>query len=795
MVLKDGSIKIVDFGIARISDNSMTKTGQIVGTINYMSPEQFNGHVVDGRSDIFSAGVLLFEFLTGVLPFDGAETPSVILKILNDPPPPLKEHLQSYPPELEECLLRALSKDREERYPTAEDFAFDLTRIQESLKKEMVVEYVDQAKDLFEKKELARAKDLLQQVLRVDTKNIGAQDLMKQVQQLLSVQQRGEQVKQLRANAEDALAQKMLEDALSYCQQALKMDAQNAELLNLQKMIQQAKARKDQIAKSIRKAEDLKQDGDLDAALKTAEEALALDPKDTTAKNIRDAIAAEIKKAQAQKELQKLLDEARAEISNRRFTKAMEIIRRSESVAPGATQAGSLRTVLATAREHEVQRIAIDVALIESEVALHKESLHAAQAKLQEALKKYPGDDKLQELANLAQELRQHAGLGDADKIAPRAQQLAADQNYQPLIAMIEHAIKAAPDATLKNMLGDAQKEAAEFEKKAQAAVAEADKLFKSGKVDEALALAEEAPAAYTRVSAFRAFLEKARTEQDKLQTVEVGIVEARKLMDKGDVTGAWNKAKGIMQANPQSQMVQGFMKELETKRAVVAKEAVEKAMKDARALLLARQASAAGRTLQGVAAFLQHVPPDLQKQFTALQKEVAGGSQQQINADMNQTMVAGSTGRATGSAAAAAPAHAPAARTIVTPAPVVQEKPFPTKVVASVALAVILAAGGWFGYKKFFGPPPIVTYAEINATPYATVTKITSADGRFKLAVNEETPVRVALPAGTFTVEFKGPNGETATETISNIASGTPGSISHPFEAVSANEIVKTSN
>jgi hypothetical protein len=296
-------------------------------------------------------------------------------------------------------------------------------------------------------------------------------------------------------------------------------------------------------------------------------------------------------------------------------------------------------------------------------------------------------------------------------------------------------------------------------------------------------------------VSAFRAFLEKARTEQDKLQTVEVGIVEARKLMDKGDVTGAWNKAKGIMQANPQSQMVQGFMKELETKRAVVAKEAVEKAMKDARALLLARQASAAGRTLQGVAAFLQHVPPDLQKQFTALQKEVAGGSQQQINADMNQTMVAGSTGRATGSAAAAAPAHAPAARTIVTPAPVVQEKPFPTKVVASVALAVILAAGGWFGYKKFFGPPPIVTYAEINATPYATVTKITSADGRFKLAVNEETPVRVALPAGTFTVEFKGPNGETATETISNIASGTPGSISHPFEAVSANEIVKTSN
>jgi serine/threonine-protein kinase len=795
MVLKDGSIKIVDFGIARISDNSMTKTGQIVGTINYMSPEQFNGHVVDGRSDIFSSGVLLYEFLTGALPFDGAETPSVILKILNDPPPPLKEHLQNFPPELEECLLRALSKDREERYGTAEDFAFDLARIQESLKKEMVVEYVDQAKQLFDKKELAKAKDLLQQVLRVDTKNITAQDLMKQVQQLLSVQQRGEQIKQLRANAEDALAQKMIDDALSYCQQALKMDPQNAELLNLQKMIQQAKARKDQIAKSIRRAEDLKADGDFDGALKVADEAVALDPKDTSAKNIRDVIAAEIKKLQAQKELQVLLDQARAEISQRRFTKAIELIRKSENVAPGATQAGSLRNVLNTAREHEAQRIAIDKVLIEAEVALHRESLQAAQTKLQAALKKFPGDDKLQELSNVAEELRQAAGLGDPEKIGPRAEQLAADDNYQPLIAMVEHALKAAPDARLKEMLAEAQKASAEFDKKAQAITADADRLFKAGKVDEAVSKMEEAPASCTRVAAYLALLEKARAEQDKQGGIEVGVIEARKLMDKGDVTGAWNKAKAIMQANPQSQMVQGFMKELETKRVAVAKESVEKAIKDARALLLARQASAANRTLQGVAAFLQHVPPDLQKQYTALQKEVAGGSQQQINADMNQTMVAGSTGRASGSAAAAAPAQAPVQQQRPAPAPVIPQKEFPTKAVASVVLLIVLGVGGWFGYQKFFGPLPITTYAEINATPYATVTRITSADGRFKKELNVETPVRVDLPAGTFTVEFKGPNGETATETLSNVAAGSPATVTHPFEAVSANEIVKTSN
>src|SRR5436305_12154614 len=190
MLLKDGTVKILDFGIARISDNSMTKTGQIVGTINYMSPEQFNGHVVDGRSDIFSAGVLFYEFLTGVLPFDGAETPSVILKILNEPPPPLKNYLQNFPAELEEVVNRALTKDREERYASAEDFAFDLGHIQEALKKDMVLEYVEQAKQALSKSELTKAKELLQQVLKVDTKHLTARELMKEVQQQLSVQQR-----------------------------------------------------------------------------------------------------------------------------------------------------------------------------------------------------------------------------------------------------------------------------------------------------------------------------------------------------------------------------------------------------------------------------------------------------------------------------------------------------------------------------------------------------------------------------------------------------------------------------
>src|SRR5437764_5762116 len=197
MVLKSGDCKIVDFGIARVGDNSLTRTGQVVGTITYMSPEQINAQVVDGRTDIFSAGVMLYELLTGALPFDGKDTSSTLLKIIYKPLPPLKYYLLNYPPDLENVIHKALAKDREERFATAEDFAFDLGRVQEQLKRQMVSDYVARAKTSIEKADLAKAKEILQVVLKVDTQHAVDKELMQEVQQRLQRQVRGEQIKHL----------------------------------------------------------------------------------------------------------------------------------------------------------------------------------------------------------------------------------------------------------------------------------------------------------------------------------------------------------------------------------------------------------------------------------------------------------------------------------------------------------------------------------------------------------------------------------------------------------------------
>lgn len=137
MVRKDGMIKIVDFGIARIGDETMTLPGQVVGSMNYMSPEQIQGVKVDCRTDIFSTAVVLFELLTYTLPFEGKDAGSTLLKIVNEPAPPLRQFLENYPEDLDYILHRALAKSREDRYETAEEFGFELTHVQEQLRRDM----------------------------------------------------------------------------------------------------------------------------------------------------------------------------------------------------------------------------------------------------------------------------------------------------------------------------------------------------------------------------------------------------------------------------------------------------------------------------------------------------------------------------------------------------------------------------------------------------------------------------------------------------------------------------------
>jgi len=154
MARSDGYIKVLDFGLAKLTEKFSpgqtavadgdastkglvhTDPGKLMGTARYMSPEQIRGREVNGRSDVFSLGVVLYEMVTGRAPFDGDAPGEVMDAILNQEPPPLRRYTRDAPAELERIVGKALQKDCEERYQVIKDLLLDL----KSLKLELEVE-------------------------------------------------------------------------------------------------------------------------------------------------------------------------------------------------------------------------------------------------------------------------------------------------------------------------------------------------------------------------------------------------------------------------------------------------------------------------------------------------------------------------------------------------------------------------------------------------------------------------------------------------------------------------------
>ncbi len=398
IVLRDGTVKLLDFGIARKgqqpADKNLTRTGTLVGTPAYMAPERLRGDPFDGRSDIFSAGVVLYQLITGVLPFD-ADYPAILQQILQDNPLPIGNYLSSYPPQLDEIIARALAKEPMERYGDASEMAADLNAVGAQLKAQRITDLVAEAQTVVDSGDYLQAKTLLNQVLRLESKNPAAKKMMAAVDHYFTLQKLRQRVEQLSKAARDAIEARNWDQAISVCNEALQLDAGNSEITVLLAKANTGKQTRERVQQLMREAESARHAGNFDSAQELAGKARELDPSNSRILAICMALQQEAEEARRKAQVEKLLRDAQDSLASSRLLEASSAIAEVETLAPTDPELLRLKDDLAEAVRLEERKRVVSALQDKALSALTIEEVQSATSELTRALETFPAEPTL----------------------------------------------------------------------------------------------------------------------------------------------------------------------------------------------------------------------------------------------------------------------------------------------------------------------------------------------------------------------------------------------------------------
>src|SRR5665213_346649 len=448
IVRPDGLAKLLDFGIAREEkggmDRTVTQAGSVIGTVPYMAPERLRGAALDGRSDIFAAGVVLYQLLTGVLPFTGAEL-VLVNQLLNDRHRPLSDYLEDYPAALEDVITRALEKNPDVRYQAAEEMASDLHEIIESLKDAYAAEVIAQAEQLVAKRELVAARDVLAQLLRVDSQNAQARRFLGEVTAQLSMQVRAEQAQQKRLKAEEAFQERRYDDAIQILQDAQKLVPDDRSIAERLTEVRAGKERNDRIVGYLRQADAARQDGDFLSAQAIVEKAMQLDTNNSRLRAAYLSLVRQAEDAALKTKVKGLVDAARKELAERNFPASLELVKQAETTAPADTDVRDLRDAVQQGIAQEERRKVLEEIDGLIATAMSREDVDRVVVVLQRALEHAPSDPTLLRYrAQVDAEIRKYERNAEVDAAVRESLGL-MDAKPMQALAVVGTALLLAP--------------------------------------------------------------------------------------------------------------------------------------------------------------------------------------------------------------------------------------------------------------------------------------------------------------------------------------------------------------
>lgn len=466
-VQADGGLKILDFGIARLASSSMTASGFIVGTPDYMSPEQARGVGVDERSDIFSVGAVLYLMLTGRKPFVAPDLPAVLHKVVSEEPPAIDS--KDAPPALSRLVFRALAKDPKDRYQSFPDLSADLSRWRRRYETETRTLAERAALALDGLRGLAAEEQAGAEALGVAIESDvearlaeitasyplllanGSESLRAGEWHRRDVEELDRRMTPLAAACERrisamveaagdlAAGKNQLENgdpaaALAYFESVLRqvpsaairplMDRARAAAAALQ-------SRDDRIRSLVTQATDARTNGRLDAALALTTQALDLNPLSGDARQLLTRVRQELAAAEAEKarQCERCLERARQALKLEQLEEADRQLQLAAQTGAANSEITIVRAALNEARSARESADAL-VAEVASQLALARGEFQSGErtvgiARLEALMTRHPSSTALQtELARLRSE---HDRIGAAEYVSGEADRLAGE--------------------------------------------------------------------------------------------------------------------------------------------------------------------------------------------------------------------------------------------------------------------------------------------------------------------------------------------------------------------------------
>ncbi len=645
LVQPDWRVTIVDFGIARLVDQTrqLTKTGALLGTFHYIAPERLKGEPSDGRADIWSTGVMLYEMLTGELPFKGTDISS-LYRVINEPFVSLSEIVHDLPDGLSVILEKALAKKPEDRYSTAEEMAFDLHVISHTLRHDRVSALLETARRLAEEQQFTGARTVLLQAQQIDPGNLDIKALMNDVQDRLNRLQRGEQLRQIVEQAQTALAERRWDDAIIGFQQAQNIDTDN--LFGLNERLQEAqenRLQQQKIAALWEQARDARSRGDLTGAQEFLGQAVRIDEHSTDLRNAYSLILREIRRKQQTIQVEELLRIAQESFSNRHYTEVISRLREAAEIDPAHAEVQQLLFTAVTRQKEQQRQHLLEKIAAEIQDSLDRDDFAQAQDRIARGLDTLPGEGLLLRLKAEAELRKREFDTQQVVRIVVlRAQELFAEHPEQALEAIERGLEQAAGNGTLLQAkarvqahLRTIEQNSARAESLLQAHVAmEARNFAEAGRVlddailrhgtnedlDQLLTMAKQEQAKEEQKQA------KVREAAEACAAVEEAIAAFDRSLATGDLERCMNALDDVARAHGESLVAAPRLK-CETNRRRKADQTLRDAIESARQSVVRGSFREGSGVLRRAETALPFASPAVRSDHERLTEECKGGS------------------------------------------------------------------------------------------------------------------------------------------------------------------------